>query len=312
MAGLILRRLGLGCAIIAAAVTLIFAMIHAVPGDPVAVILGPRASPELQLALREKMGLDQPLPVQLGRFFLQILQGDLGTDVFTNRSVADQVFAVLPNTLLLIAAAIGWAAAVGIPLGAYAALHPNTLLDRLTAVVSVSTIAVPSFVVALYALLLFAVQLQWFPAIGSGEGWLGRLHHLVLPAFAVGLAWVGYIARMVRASTLEVLGENFVRTARSFGLPPAMVVRRYVLRVAILPTVTLLGVGIGSLLSSAVITEIVFARPGLGKLIYDSVIERNYPVVMGAVLVSTGLFVVTMIVADLINATLDPRVRENA
>jgi len=307
---LLVRRIAVGMLIVVLAITAIFAMIQAVPGDPASVILGPRATPELQAALAEKMGLDKPLPVQIVLFFGDLLQGDLGTDVFSNKPVADLVFAVLPNTLWLIAAAIGWAVAVGVPLGCYSALHPNTAIDRFTGVLSVSCIAVPSFVVALYALLFFAVQLQWFPAIGAGQpgDLASRLSHLVLPAFAVGLGWVGYIARMVRASMLEVMGENHIRTARAFGLRERDIVFRYALRLAILPTVTLLGVGIGTLLSSAVFAEIVFARPGIGKLIYDSVISRNYPVVMGSVLVSTALFVVSTTLSDLINALLDPRI----
>ena len=173
-------------------------------------------------------------------------------------------------------------------LGCFSATHRGSWLDRAIGVLSVSAIAVPSFVVALYSLLVFAVALRWLPAIGAGEaGDLGdQLRHLVLPAFAIGLGWVGYIARLVRASMLEVMGENYIRTARAFGLPERRIVYRYALTVAILPTVALLGVGIGNLLSGAVFAEIVFARPGIGKLIYDSVLNRNYPVVMGAVLVT--------------------------
>lgn len=164
---------------------------------------------------------------------------------------------------------------------------------------------------ALYVLLLFAVTLKWLPAIGAGEpGDIGsRISHLILPAFAIGLSWVGYIARLVRASMLEVLGENHVRTARAFGLPERTIIFRYVLRIAILPTITILGVGIGFLLSSAVFAEIVFARPGIGKLIFDSVTTRNYPVVMGSVLVTTVLFVISTTLSDLVNAIFDPRLR---
>ena len=176
---------------------------------------------------------------------------------------------------------------------------------------SVSCIAIPTFVVALYSVLIFAVWLKWLPAIGAGDGeTLGSyIRHLILPAFAVGLGWVGYLARLVRASMLEVMSENHVRTARAFGLPERTIVFKYVLRLAILPTITLIGMGIGILLSSAVFTEIVFARPGIGRLIFDAVTSRNYPVVMGSVLVTTVLFVVSTTIADLINALVDPRLR---
>ena len=172
-------------------------------------------------------------------------------------------------------------------------------------------IAVPSFVVAIYALLIFAVSLRWLPAIGAGEpGNAGdQIVHLILPSLAVGLGWVGYIARMVRASMLEVLEAQHIRTARAFGLPDRMITYRYALTIAILPTITLLGVGVGQMLSSAVFAEIVFARPGVGKLVYDAILTRNYPLVTGAVLVTTLPFVLINLVADLIIGALDPRVR---
>ena len=307
----LLERAGIGILIVVLAVTLLFGMIHLVPGDPVSIMLGPRASPELRQALFERMRLDQPFVVQLFSFYGDVFTGDLGLDVFSNRSVITIVLEVLPYTLSLIFVALGGAAMAGIPLGCYAAVRPNTATDRLTALLSVSLIAVPSFVVALGAQLFFAARLQWLPAIGAGEtGDLAdQMRHLILPAFALGLGWVGYFARLVRASMIEVLKENHVRTARSFGLPERWIVFRYALRVAILPTVTILGVGIGSLLSGAVFVEILFARPGIGKLVYDSVTTRNYPVAMGAVLITTVIFVISTTLSDVVNALLDPRVR---
>ena len=305
------RRLGLAGLILVVAVTLMFVMIRAMPGDPATVMLGPRATPEIKAALVERMGLDRPLPIQIAIFYGDLLQGDLGVDVFSNRPVSRIVFEQLPYTLELIFASILWSAALGVLLGAYAAARPNTLADRIAGVVSVSFVAVPAFVVALLSLLAFAVSLQWFPAIGAGKGGdVGdRLAHLVLPSFAIGLSWVGYIARLVRASMLEVLGEPHIRTARAFGLSERRVVLVYALRVAILPVVTVIGVGMGFLLSAAVFTEIVFARPGLGKLVIDSITTRNYPIVMGSVVVSTALFVLSTAMADLVNAALDPRAR---
>jgi peptide/nickel transport system permease protein len=306
------RRLVLAVAIVVVAVTLLFMMIHSVPGDPAAIILGPRATPELIAALHEKMGLDKPLPAQILTFFGDLLRGDMGTDIFTQRPVSSIVFEQLPYTITLILTAIGWAALVGIPLGCYSAIRRNTMVDKITGVLSVGTIAIPSFVMALYALLIFAVLLGWFPAIGVGEGDFGStIRHLVLPAFAVGVGWVGYISRIVRASMLEILGENHVRMARAYGLPESWIVFRYALPLAILPTVTVLGVGMAHLLSAAVFAEVVFARPGIGALIVNAVDTRNYPIVMGTVLVTTGLFVISTTLADLINAMLDPRVREN-
>ena len=293
--------------------TLMFFMIHLVPGDPARILLGPRATPEMIADISMRMGLDQPLIIQLMKFLGNILKGDLGMDVISNRPVTSIVFGQLPYTLWLIFSAIFGAMLIGIPLGCYSALHRNTLADRISGVISVTCITAPSFVVALYSLLIFAVTLKWFPSIGAGEkgDFFDQLAHLVLPAFAIGLAWVGYLSRLVRASMLEVMGENHIRTARAYGLTESTIIYRYALKIAILPTVTVIGVGMGFLISAAVLTEIVFARPGLGKLIIESITSRNYPVVMGSVLISTVLFVISTTISDLVNAFLDPRIRAN-
>ena len=293
--------------------TLMFFMIHLVPGDPARILLGPRATPEMIADISMRMGLDQPLIIQLMKFLGNILKGDLGMDVISNRPVTAIVFGQLPYTLWLIFSAIFGAMLIGIPLGCYSALHRNTLADRISGVISVACITAPSFVVGLYSLLIFAVTLKWFPSIGAGEkgDFFDQLAHLVLPAFAIGLAWVGYLSRLVRASMLEVMGENHIRTARAYGLTESTIIYRYALKIAILPTVTVIGVGMGFLISAAVLTEIVFARPGLGKLIIESITSRNYPVVMGSVLISTVLFVISTTISDLVNAFLDPRIRAN-
>lgn len=310
----IAQRILLALLIVLLAVSLLFAMIHMMPGDPASVILGPKASPALKAELNERMGLDQPLIVQLGRFYGDLATGDLGVDVFSDRAVADIVFEQLPFTLTLVLVAIGGAMLLGIPLGCFSAIKRNSLLDRLTALISVAFIAVPSFVVALYLLLWLAVEWRWFPAMGAGESGdlADQAYHLVLPAIALGLGWVGYVARMVRASMLEVLTDNHIRTARAFGLPEHSIILHYALRIAILPTVTILGMGIGGMLSGALFAEIVFSRPGIGKLLHEAVITRNYPVVMGSVLVTTAFFVLCTLLSDVINAALDPRLREGA
>lgn len=312
MLNFVVRRGLLSLLILVLAVSLLFGMIHMVPGDPASVMLGPRATPELKAELARRMGLDQPLIVQLGKFYGGVARGDLGVDPFSNRQVSEIVFEQLPYTLVLVLVAIGGASLLGIPLGCYSAIRRNSLPDRLTAVISVAFIAVPSFVVALYLLLWLAVKWRWFPALGAGEvgDYADQARHVVLPAIALGLGWVGYIARLVRSSMLEVLGENHIRTARAFGLPERVVIFRYALRIALLPTVTILGLGIGTMLSGALFAEIVFSRPGIGKLLYEAVVTRNYPVVMGSVLVTTAFFVLCTLLSDVINALLDPRLRE--
>lgn len=177
---------------------------------------------------------------------------------------------------------------------------------------SISVIALPAFVVAIYALLIFSVTLKWFPAIGAGHRGdvASQLHALVLPSLTVALGWIGYLSRLVRVFMLEVLKENHIRTFRAFGMLDRLIALRYALPIAVVPVVSVLGVGIGSLLSGAALTEIVFARPRLGKLAFDSVISRNFPVVMGTVVVTSGLYVLANFIADVINTCLDPRVRQ--
>ncbi|RWC21024.1 MAG: ABC transporter permease [Mesorhizobium sp.] len=306
----LLKRLVLAITIIVIAVTLLFLMIHAVPGDPAVALLGPRASPEIRAALHEQMGLDQPLLVQVAAYFGRVLHGDLGFDPFSQRPVADIVFAQLPYTIELILVSISWAVAVAVPLGCYSAVRRNSALDQVVGIIGVATIAIPSFVMAVYALLVFAVALRWLPAIGPGDGFADGLVHLILPSFAIGIGWVGYISRLMRASMLEVLGENHIRMARSFGISEWRIIARYALPLAILPTVTILGMGIAWLLSAAVFVEVVFARPGIGALIVNAVSTRNYPIVMGVVVVTTFLIVVATTLSDLVNASLDPRTRE--
>jgi peptide/nickel transport system permease protein len=311
MIAYILQRTGIALLICMTAMTVLFSLAYVIPGDPASIALGPRATPEMREELRERMGLDQPVPSQLVRFFSNVVRGDLGVDVFSNRPVSAIVFEALPYTLTLIAVGLGWAILIGVPLGCYSAIKRGSFLDRLTGLLSVAAISTPSFVLGVFCILAFSVYLGWFPAIGAGAAGdpFDQARHLILPAFAIGLGWVGYLARLVRASMLEVLGENHIRTARAYGLPESRIVRRYALRIAVLPTITLLGVAAGGLLSSAVFVEIVFNRPGIGQLALGAVETRNYPILMGATLITVMLFVAFNLVADLIIAALDPRVR---
>ena len=308
-----LKRIGLALVIIFCAMLVLFSLIHLIPGDPVSIALGPRATAEIQAKYFEKMGLNDPFIVQYLKFMWNALQGDLGSDVFTDRSVTTTVLSQMKFTVILALSGLGWAALLGIPLGCLSAVKRNSFLDKFTGVLSVGTIAIPSFVVSIWALLFFAVMFRVFPVIGAGQSGdlLDQLWHLILPAFAIGLGWVGYLARIVRASMLEVMETNYIRAAKAYGLPNSAIVYRYALKVAILPTVTLLGVGMGNLLSGAVFAEIIFARPGVGKLIVDMVVTRNFPVVQGAVLLTSILYVVVVTLTDLLAASLDPRVRKS-
>lgn len=313
MIGYTIKRVVLALLIIACAVSTMFVMIHAVPGDPANVMLGPRATPEIKEALRARLHLDQPLSTQLFYFFKGLISGNFGFDLRSNRPVLDIVLEQLPHTVILVSSAL-IVSTLGIPIGCFAAIHRNGKFDRIVGAISVSIIAMPAIVVGLYMLLFFSVELRVFPVIGAGdsEDWLNYLWHLTLPVVTISIAWIGYISRLVRASMIEVLSQNHVRMARAFGLPEARVMSRYALRIAVLPSITMMGVSVAFILSSTVITEIIFARPGLGSLLYESVLSRNYPLVMGTVLMSTIFIVGGTTIADLINAALDPRaLKEN-
>ncbi|HIB57088.1 MAG TPA: ABC transporter permease [Alphaproteobacteria bacterium] len=304
-----IQRITISILIVILAVTALFVMIQFVPGDPANVMLGPRATPELKEALRERLHLNDAFIVQVYYFFTGLLQGDLGVDLTSNRPVLGILIEQVPYTASLVASTL-LVTLLGIPIGTYAAVHRDGFFDQASGVVAVSLIAVPPIVIGLYLILFFSVSLQLLPAIGAGEGFWEILLHLVLPTLAIGLTWIGYVSRLVRASMIEVLGQNHVKTARAFGIPNQRILRAYVLRVALPATITVLGVSIGFILSSAVIVEIVFSRPGIGKLMYDAVISRNYPVVMGTVLASTVFIVTATTISDLLNVMLDPRTKD--
>ena len=293
--------------VLVGAMLLLFALSAVVPGNPADTLLGPQASPEYARQFVAQMGLDQPIPIRLSRFLAALVQGDLGRDVISGRSVTALVAAALPSTLILTFAAIVLAIVLGIPLGCLAALRPGSPFDQALAVVSIVFVAIPSFVVAIGLLLLFSTVLDWFPVLASDQGGAGAL---VLPVVALAAGWVGYIARLTRSSMLEVLGQPYIRTSNAFGLPRRLVVGKYALKNAVIPTLAVLGLGVGRLLGGAVLVEVVFARPGLGRLVLDAINTRNYPVLQGAVFVVVLLFVLTNLLVDLSYAAIDPRLRQ--
>jgi peptide/nickel transport system permease protein len=291
---------------------LLLSLTQLIPGDPATVLLGPRATPEAVAALNVQMGLDLPLPMRLTQFLARSMQGDLGRDVLSGRSVSRMLMEALPNTALLAFASISLAILVGIPLGAVSALKAGGVADQAIAFLSVGFVSAPSFVSSIFLLLVFALWLNWFPVLGAGDVGdpLDRLWHVVLPAVALAVTWVGYIARLLRSSLLEILNEPYIRTMRAYGVREAVVIMKYALKPACVPTLAVLGMGVGELLGGAVFAEVIFNRPGVGSLIYGAIEERNYPVVQGGVLVIVILFVLTNLLVDLSYAWIDPRVRD--
>lgn len=293
------------------AVLLLLSLTLLIPGDPATMLLGPRATPETVAALKAEMGLDLPLPTRLAQFLGRAATGDLGVDIFSGRPVSTMVVQALPNTILLAVSAILLAILFGLPLGTIAALKPDSIADQAIAFLSVGFVSAPSFVNSIFLLLVFALWLNWFPVLGAGNAGdpLDQLWHVVLPAVALAVGWIGYIARLLRSSLLEVLNEPYVRTMRAYGVPESVIVLKYALKPACIPTLAILGIGVGELLGGAVFAEVIFNRPGLGSLIYGAIAVRNYPVVQGGVLVVVLLFVATNFLVDLSYLWIDPRAR---
>ncbi len=288
-------------------------LVHIVPGDPATTILGPRATPELVQKMRAAMDLDKPIYVQIWNFVLNILHGSLGTDAVTGAPITKLLSSALPHTLILAVTSLSLAILLGIPMGVYSATHPNSLADRILAVISISFTTIPSYVAGLFLLLIFAVELRTLPAMGIGKtgDTMDYLKHLILPSVALAITWIGYLSRLVRTSLLEVLNETYVRASRAAGISENLIRYKYALKNALIPTVAVLGVGLGSLMGGAVFVEIIFTRPGMGLLIYNAIQVRNYPVVRAGVFVVAALFVVANFIADLFYTYLDPRIQLN-
>jgi peptide/nickel transport system permease protein len=308
-AAYVARRIGLALVALIVLSTFLCVLPRLLPGDPVVTMLGARASPELVDQVRREMKLGQPIAIQLWAFFSDALRGDLGTDFTTRLPVSTMIGRALPQTVLLAGSSMLLAVLFGIPLGIVAATRAHTWADGLIGACSVALITVPSYVAALVLLLIFAIVLRVLPAIGTGTPSepLDYLLRLILPSLSLSFAWIGYFGRLVRTSLLEVLGANYVRTARAFGLTERTVLSRYALPNALIPTIALVGFGLGNLLGSAVFIEIIFARPGLGMLVFEAVQDRNYPVLRSGVLTIGIFYVLATFLADIVQHKIDPR-----
>ncbi|MEM6677954.1 MAG: ABC transporter permease [Pseudomonadota bacterium] len=313
MSGYILRRLiGAGLVMWAVA-TLVFFMLRIVPGDPIAAMLADAGSEEAALAMRARLGLDQPLVVQYVYWFLNAFQGDLGNSIYgSNQPVATIIAEALPRTLSLAALAFVIALVIAIPAGILSATRRNSATDNAVSVVAFLGLAMPDFWLAILLIIVFAANLQWLPAIGYvplSEGFWPWLEHLILPAIAVGTAFSAIIARMIRSSLLEVLKTDYMRTARAKGLGARAIMWSHGLPNAMIPVVTVVGIAFALLISGAVVVENVFAIKGLGRVLIQGILNRDYPVVQGAVLVVSAFFVFSNLVVDLLYGVLDPRIR---
>lgn len=290
--------------------TIVFFLIHLTPGDPALAILGPHATAESVTELRHNLGLDQPLHVQYVKFMGRLLQGDLGRSLVTEQPVLLETLRPFSYTVQLAVAGIAIALLLGIPVGIISAVRRNTLLDYIVRTTSISGISVPVFFLAIVFLWIFSSELGWFPMIGVGDtsSWTSLLHHLVLPAMTIGISMAVLIMRLTRASMLEVLSQDYVRTARAKGLAEGPVVMVHALKNALLPIVTVVGLYMGQLLGGAILTETVFARQGVGKLLMDAITARDYPQVQGTVLIFATAVILVNLVVDAIYKLVDPRI----
>lgn len=285
----------------------VFAMTWLTPGDPVVAMLGESAqgmSAAAREELRREMGLDRPWPVQYLEYVGGLVQGDLGLSVRSRRPVLAEIADRLPATLELAAVGLTIAVVLGVSLGVAAALRRRTWVDAVAIAVALIGVSVPVFWSGFLLMMVFALELNWLPASGRGT-W----RHLVLPAATVGIASAAFIARITRGAVLETLGQDYVRTARSKGVPARAVVARHALRNALLPIVTVVGLQLGGLLGGAVLTETVFAWPGVGRMLVDAIIARDLPLVQGTVLIVSLLFLLVNLAVDLSYAAINPRVR---
>ncbi|MDX1252665.1 MAG: ABC transporter permease [Gammaproteobacteria bacterium] len=304
MLNFILSRILSAAIVVLGVSSLVFLLIHLVPGDPVEVMLGESAQPADRAALRHALGLDQPVAVQLIDYFAGLLHFDLGTSLHTQRPIADLLLERLPATVELTIAALLIAVAIAFPLGVLSAVRKDSAWDHGARVVSLLGISIPHFWLGPLLILVFSLWLGWLPVSGR-EG----MASLVLPALTLGTALAAILSRMVRATLLETLGEDYVRTARAKGLAEHAVVLRHALRNALLPVITVLGLQLGALLGGAIVTEMVFSWPGLGQLTIEAIHRRDYPVVQACVLLISVTYVGVNTLTDLAYAWLDPRVR---
>ncbi|MDH5405798.1 MAG: ABC transporter permease [Candidatus Aminicenantes bacterium] len=304
MPGYIQRRLLLLVPVVWGVVTVVFSFIHLVPGDPVLAMVGENAQPADIARLRQQLGLNDPLHVQYFRYLAKLVRGDLGVSLHTGKPVIRTIIQRYPATIELALASLLLALIISIPLGVLSATKRNSPVDHFSMVLALLGISMPNFWLGPLLIILFSIKLNLLPVSGSGG-----LSHLILPAITLGTAMTALLTRMVRASMLEVMGQDYIRTARAKGLPERVVIYKHALKNALIPVVTIVGLQFGTLLTGAIITETIFAWPGLGRLTIQSISRRDYPLVQGCILMISLTYILVNLATDLLYTVLDPRIR---
>jgi ABC-type dipeptide/oligopeptide/nickel transport system permease component len=306
-----LQRLVFSIPVFLGVVTIVFLVVRVIPGDPAVAALGDYASKEAVEALRQQMGLNEPLPLQYVHFLGNLVRGDLGKSMITASPIRHEIGHALPYTLELTVLAIIIGTILGIPIGVYTAIRRNQLADYIGRVLSLTGLSVPAFYLGILLILLLAIYLQWLPAVGGGgmDDLRENVSHLILPALTLGLVMTASVARLARSAMLNVLRQDYVRTARAKGLKERVVHLRHALRSALIPIVSVTGIWAVSLIGDSVTVEVVFARPGLGKMMVGAILQRDYTALQSIMVVYTGFVVAINLLIDLIYGWVDPRIR---
>jgi peptide/nickel transport system permease protein len=308
----VIKRVLATIPVMAVVALFVFSLLYIAPGDPAAVIAGDQATPADVERIRQSLGLDRPFLIRFGEWSWHILHGDLGTSIFTNLPVANLIAQRIEPTLSLMAVTLVLAVSIAVPIGVMAAWKAGTWIDRAIMAFAVLGFSVPVFVLGYLLAYVFALQLEWLPVQGYtplSDGLWPWLENLILPAIALGSVYIALIARITRASMLEVLQQDYIRTARAKGMGQTDILFVHALKNAAVPIVTVIGIGIALLIGGAVVTETVFAIPGVGRLTVDAILRRDYPVIQGIVLLFSFVYVLVNLIIDLLYTVLDPRIR---
>ena len=282
----------------------VFLIVYVMPGDPAVIAAGLESSPEVVEQIRRDLGLDRPLPIQFVSFVSRALQGDLGVSIRTGRPVGEEITERFPHTVIIALGGTLLATLLGLIVGVTAAIYHNRVWDHVIMVLTLLAVSTPSYWLALMLMLLFSLQLGWLPSIGVGTPW-----HYVLPIVTLGMQSAGLVARMTRSTLLDVLRQEYIHTARAKGVMELVVIYKHALRNTLIPVVSVVGLRFGGLLAGTVLVESVFAIPGMGRMMVDAVLARDFPMVQGAVLIVATVFVLTNLAVDLVYGVIDPRVR---
>ena len=301
----IIKRLLALIPVIIGVTFMVYFIMSLAPGDPALLLLGDDATPEQIAALREEMGLDQPFIVQYGRYMVNLFKGDLGTSYKTKNAVSAEVFSRFPNTLILAGFSTLISIILALPLGVFAAVKQNSLFDTISMVIALLGVSIPIFWFGLLLILLFALKLGWFPVSGFNDG----IKSLLLPGLALAFQHMAAIARTTRSSMLETIRQDYIRTVRAKGLPENKVITRHALKNALIPTITVIGLQIGGMLGGSVLTESVFAWPGIGRLMINSIQGRDTPMVLGCILMFSITFSIINLIVDIVYGFVDPRIK---